>query len=265
MSEEAISPEVENVEPSIGEAVETENVEQPTGDNPVKEPIFSEEGQSVFNAKMAEAKREKREIEQKLAQQQEELDRIRSQQPQETRPNVPEIKDKFDYDSDEEYFRAISDRDKAIADGAKFDAKQEVLQQQAQYQQQQALQAEAQEAQKLYVGYLDNAEKNGVGRAKAEESAAALVQFGFNDNGLGRILLAEPDAGLIVPFVASNVDAMDSLTSASLHNVGRVIDSIRAKAAALKPNVTEAPDPIGSVGGSAVPPAERGPKGASFE
>jgi hypothetical protein len=101
-----LTPEVETpeaTEPMSGGA-EAQTTASEQEDKP-KEPMFSEEGQQLFNTKMAEEKRAKRELEAKYQQQ---LQDLQAKVPQEVAPVSNDIPSQYDFDTDADYNNAIN-------------------------------------------------------------------------------------------------------------------------------------------------------------
>ena len=256
--------EVETDTPMSGESPEQSG---DTGDNQEsnesKPPLFSEEGQQVFNAKMAEGKRAQRELEadkQKLAAQ---LQEIQAQLPQNQRPTLPELPDPYSL-SDEEYREAITQRDTRVQEIATFDANANAQAQYNQSLQAQAAQKQQEQIQTTVGGFNDNAKKHGIEAAELNQAINTVNQYGISED-LGLHIMGRNDGPLIAKFLAANPLELDNLNSVTPLQAAVMIETqIASKAAALKPRTTSAPDPLQPLQGGGSPPKERGPKGATY-
>ena len=256
--------EVETDTPMSGESPEQSG---DTGDNQEsnesKPPLFSEEGQQVFNAKMAEGKRAQRELEadkQKLAAQ---LQEIQAQLPQNQRPTLPELPDPYSL-SDEEYREAITQRDTRVQEIATFDANANAQAQYNQSLQAQAAQKQQEQIQTTVGGFNDNAKKHGIEAAELNQAINTVNQYGISED-LGLHIMGRNDGPLIAKFLAANPLELDNLNSVTPLQAAVMIETqIASKAAALKPRTTNAPDPLQPLQGGGSTPKERGPKGATY-
>ena len=69
----------------------------------------------------------------------------------------------------------------------------------------------------------------------------------------------------MVQHLAANPLELHELVTASPIAAGRMLADVKAKAAALKPKTSDAPDPASALGGRGAPQKGRGPQGATFE
>ena len=227
---------------------------------------FTEEQQRVFNEaigkktwKLREAEREK----ERLAK---ELEEVRKRLPTESRPVVPEIPDPYTL-TDEQYRHKQAERDKALRDAAAFDARQQALQEQArqlQYAQEQQRQREVEE---VVQTYTQRATQLGVKSEELQQAAQVVGAFGLGCNDpLTQFILADEHGPLITKYLAKNPLELEQLVSMPVTQAAvRIATSIKQKAAALKPKVNTAPDPVDTPRSTGTGQKTRGPIGATFE
>jgi len=257
--------EVETDTPMSGESPEESG---DTGDNQEsnesKPPLFSEEGQQVFNAKMAEGKRAQRELEaekQKLANQ---LQEMQAQLPQNQRPEMPDVPDRYDFDSDEQFNQAKNNFVAKVQEISSFDANANAQAQYNQSLQAQAAQKQQEQIQTTVGGFNDNAKKHGIEAAELNSAINTVNQYGISED-LGLHIMGRNDGPLIAKFLAANPLELDNLNSVTPLQAAVMIETqIASKAAALKPRTTNAPDPLQPLQGGGSTPKERGPKGATY-
>ena len=226
-------------------------------------PIFTEEQQRIFDdaigKKVFKLREKEREAEQ-LRKRLEELEQPETR----SRPVVPALPDPFAV-SDEEYKRQIMHREQALISAAAYDTRQQMLQ----TQQAQMAQEAAQKQQEVLVekvqSYAQRAKTLGVKAEELQAAGSIVGQFGIDDS-LVQYILEDDHGPLITKYLAQNVAELDSLrhlhpTMAAV----RIATQIKAKAVALKPKFTQAPDPIRRPQPSGAQVKPKGPQGATFE
>lgn len=229
---------------------------------------FSPEQQAVVDKIAAEKTFKLREAERKAEQErrelQQQIEAMRSKLPQEKRPEVPEYPDRYDFDNEEQFRQAVRQRDELQRQQMQYDARQEAVV--AQREEQKRLQAQQQQQQLVEQAktYTSNAEKMGIKAEELQQAGNMVAQYGLSDELAGEILQDE-QGPLITKYLANNVAALDQLVRATPYQAGMLMNSIKAEAVKLKPNVSRAPEPVDHLNGNGAPPQERGPKGATFE
>ena len=262
--DEVVEAEVEAQEPLSGESPEESG---DTGDNQESnesKPLFSEEGQKVFNAKMAEAKRQTRELEAEKQKYADQLQQMQSQLPQNQRPSVPELPDRYDFDSDEDYRQASATRDAKMRELVNFETQERFKQVQAQRQQEQGQRAAQEQMKTTLTEFQQNAVKVGIESSELNQNIETVNSYGIDQN-LGIHIMSRPDGPLITKYLAANPGELDRLNQSDPYTAASIVATeIAQKAANLKPRTTNAPDPLSPLRGSGSTPKERGPKGATF-
>ena len=227
---------------------------------------FSEEQQKVFNEVIGKKTFKLRETERENERLAKELAELRSKVPTNTRPEVPPRPDPYTL-TEEQYRQAQEARDKALSDAIAFDARQ------AQYNEQ-ARQIKAQQEQQRHEALVESAKtytqqavKLGVKPDELARAAKVVDTFGLDSNHpLVPMILADEHGPLITKYLANNVLELERVMSMPLANAAVYLaTSVKQKAAALKPKVNTAPDPIDTPLSSGSGQKRRGPEGATYE
>lgn len=254
------------------EEVETEGQETDSDSSPDTEaaqekqtkPVFDEQQQQVFDKAIADKVFKLREKEREAEQLKQRLENLEQQIPKQERPNVPKEPDPYAL-SDQEYQRQLRMRDEAIARQAAFDAQQRYQQQEAQRLQQEQLMKEQEALNEKVSTYSQRAVQLGISNEELQAAGNAVASFGIADDVVNYIL--EDDLGpAITKYLSQNVTELDTIRSMTPAQAAvRIATHVREKAAALKPKVNAAPDPVEQPAKAGVAPKARGPKGAIFE
>ena len=263
-SEEDVTTEEEVAETE--DSVEEQDTESApeAGENPEKHITFSEEQQRILDEAVGKKVFKLREKEREAEALKKRLEELEARIPEQRRPNVPDIPDPFAL-SDEEYKRQLYQRDEALKQAIAYDQQQQMLKQQQQQLEQQRLQKQQEVLTEKVQSYSQRAVKLGI---KAEELQAAgntIAQFGIHDDVASYIL--EEDSGpLITTYLSKNLLELEKLRDMSPARAAVYIaTTVKQKAAALKPKVNSAPDPLEQPHGAGTAPKPRGPQGATFE
>ncbi len=254
----------------IQEVQEVESEEQETASEPSpdsgethEKPIFTEEQQRIFDEAIGKKVFKLREKEREAEQLRRQLEELRQPETR-SRPSIPEMPDPFAV-TDEEYKRRIREREQALISAAAYDAQQQVLEQQ-----QRAMAAEAARKQQEVMtekvqSYSERAKTLGVRPDELQAAGAIVGQFGMDDS-LVQYILEDDHGPLITKYLSQNIQELDNLrymhpTMAAV----RIATQIKAKAAALKPKLTNVPNPIRTPQPTGIAPKPKGPRGATFE
>ena len=263
-SEEDVTTEEEVAETE--DSVEEQDTESApeAGENPEKHITFSEEQQRILDEAVGKKVFKLREKEREAEALKKRLEELEARIPEQRRPNVPDIPDPFAV-SDEEYKRQLYQRDEALKQAIAYDQQQQMLKQQQQQLEQQRLQKQQEVLTEKVQSYSQRAVKLGI---KAEELQAAgntIAQFGIHDDVASYIL--EEDSGpLITTYLSKNLLELEKVREMSPAAAAVYIaTTVKQKAAALKPKVNSAPDPLEQPHGAGTAPKPRGPSGATFE
>jgi hypothetical protein len=230
-----------------------------------KKPVkFDEEQQRIFDDAIGKKTFKLREVERQAEALQKQLEDVQSKLPKQERPQVPEAPDPFAI-SDEEYRRQLSQRDEAVSKAAAYDAQQQYLQQQQYQLAEQARQKQQEALNSKIENYASRATKMGIKSEELQVAGATVSNFGIQEELVSFII--EDDHGpLITKYLSQNLTELDNLRSMSpIQAAIRITNEIKPKAAALKPKVNQAPDPVETPQGAGISPKPKGPKGATFE
>lgn len=254
-------PVEQEQEPATGD--EPSESAPDSGDNHDKKVEFSEDQQRKIDEIVAKQVFKRKELEREHERTRKELEELRKQLPTEQRPKVPDMPDPLSL-TDEQYRRYLADRDEAIKRQAAFDAQQALIQQQMQAQQAQLI-AKQQEA--LLESANTYKQRAGVLGVKQEELLQAgniVAQFVSED--LGQVILQDDHGPLITKYLANNLAVLDELSRMNpILAAARIASEIKPKAAALKPKVNQAPDPLQPIRQAGRSATAEGPEGATYE
>jgi hypothetical protein len=235
-----------------------------TGDNQSTKIEFSEDQQRHFNdvvgKKTFKAKQAEREAEKLRA----ELAEVKKQIPQAQKPEVPSIPSQYDYDTDEQYQSAVRGRDGKIQELARYEEQDRFRNAMHQNQQAQEQRAAEERVATAVQSFQDNAKRHGIDEAELNQAIEKVNMYGISQE-LGMHIMDRADGGLIAKHLANNPQDLELLTSVSPLQAAVLVETqIAAKANALKPKVTNAPDPVETLNGTGVPAKKRGPPGATY-
>ena len=265
VGEEQETDQVQQSEEVETEGQETDSDPSPdTGESQEKQITFSEEQQRIFDEAVGKKVFKLREKEREAEALKKQLEEIQARLPQETRPVVPDLPDPF-ASSDEEYRRRLQERERAISEAAAYDARQQlVYAQQRQAEQEVARQRQA-ALEEQVKSYAQRATTLGVKPEELQVAGNIVAQFGIDDT-LVNYILQDDQGPLITKYLSQNLTELENIRSLPPTMAAvRIATQVKAKAAALKTKVNQAPKPIQTPHGAGVAPKPRGPQGATFE
>jgi len=239
------SEEIENQE--IGSELATDNdgehEEKPQVDDEIakQEAVQKTINEKVFKQRQAE--RERDEFKAKV----EAYERKQREEQEMLLQNVPPLPDPFD----ENYEEKIAQRDSILAKKAQYEWEQQFQQKQSQQQQEQAQRAKLEELQQKAVSYSARAKELGINQNELQEAANKVAQYQLNDD-LVMEILSDKNGALITKYLAANPNDGYELATLSPYKQGVYLEQIKAKAGALKPKKTNAPEPPTHIKGSTV-------------
>ena len=159
-------------------------------------------------------------------------------------PDMPE--DSFD----DNYADDMANWQAAVQRKATFDANQNILAQAQQAQQQQAQLKQQQQQAERNVKFLTNAKTSNISNDEMQGLFQTIASYGGVGNDNAAFIMDDPDAALIVKHLAANpqeIAAMQQMNGYTLANHINV--NVRAKAKALKPKQSSAPQPATNIQG----------------
>lgn len=227
-------------------------------------PVFDEQQQQVFDKAIADKVYKLRQAEREAEQLKQRVTELEQQKPKQERPNVPKEPDPYAL-TDAEYQRQLQQRDEAIAQRAAFDAQVRFQQQEAERLQREQAAKEQEALSEKVAAYSQRATQLGITNDELQSAGNTVAGFGIADEVVNYIL--EDEIGpAITKYLSQNVTELDALRSMPPTQAAvRIATEIRKKAAALKPKVNAAPDPVEQPAKAGVAPKARGPQGATFE
>lgn len=224
---------------------------------------FSEDQQRVVDEIVGKKVYKLREKEREAEDLKKRLEELESKLPKEKRPEVPDLPDPYSLDEGQ-LKEALKRREDAIRQAAAYDAQQQYLQQQREELQRQQQLQQQQELIERADTYGKQAKKLGVKAEELQQAGQVVAQFISND--LGYYILQDDQGPLITKYLANNLTLLDEISR--MHPAlaaARIASEIKPKAAALKPKVTAAPDPLEPTRNANTAPRRRGPEGATYE
>lgn len=262
---EEVAPVDDVNEPEGQQDEDSDGSESAPDKTPNEEVVkFDEKQQEVFNKAIAEKVHKRREAERKAEKLEKELEELKAKFPQQTRPEVPQVRDPLAL-NDAEFADYQARRDKALRDQAAYDARQQFIQQQNEQMQQRKAQAQHEALVEDVKTYSSRATKLGVKAEELQEAGNAVAQYGI-DEQLVQYILQDDHGPLITKYLAKNPLELETLRNMSpVMAAARIATSIKQKASALKPKVNSAPDPIDLPSRSGSAQKKAGPVGATFE
>lgn len=235
------------------------------GENQQGKITFSDEQQQVFNDAIGKKVAKQREAEQKVEQLQQELADLQSKLPQETRPDVPAMPDRYDFDNDQDFSEAVAKRDEALRAQERYDATQKAAQEAEQAQERQRLHDEQQKIMDRVDSYSQRAVELGITEDELAAAGGKVANYGISAD-LANFILGHADGPLITAALAANPVEMDNLRSMDYGNAAvHIVTNIVPTLDAFKPKPSSAPEPTPVLSGGGVPPKEIGPKGATYD
>ena len=239
-----------------------------TGEN---QPKSEDSGGNIDQAKVNEAinkqhfkfRQEQRQHQQTRQQLEDAQKRLSELQAKSNDVVIPPLPDPYDDDFDAK----VRERDEAIRRKAAIDAEKVT----AQTQQSATLEADQQAALEQFQAkarkYDERINTLGVKREEVEKAAGIVAQYELSQDMIDLILENE-NGPLITQYLAANPLELDGLTSMSTAQAAIRLHSVIVPAAAsLKPQASNAPDPIEDIGSGRGVGEKTSPflKGARFE
>ena len=251
---------VENPETGSDLAPDSQGQDEQT---PQAESTVNQEAiNKVINRKHFEAQQAKRELEEaqaKIA----EFEKAKAEQEAAQVGNIPPRPEQYDDDFEQK----LNAREDALLRKAQHDAQQTLAQQQQAEQLKQQELAQQQEQAKQNQAFMDRASELGIDHNVVNAAATTLVNHGISAE-LGSAIIADSDGPLIAQHLAANPLEVYELSQMNPILAGAKFAEIKAKAAALKPKTSSAPEPATNLsGGTADPEVGRykNIRGAKFE
>lgn len=199
------------------------------------------------HAKYREEERKRKEVERQLEEYQTKEREERAQ----SFKNIPDIPDRWDFDSDEDYNAAVSKRDNLLRQQAihEQDEAKRLEAQQNQLQQQQLEQQQA--VQEAYTSYSSKVQELGIDANKMQQAGQLVEQSVSNDMVMA--ILADEVGPQITLHLAENPDDLAALNNINPIIAGAKFAEIKQKASATKKQQsTKAPKPATRVEGGGV-------------
>lgn len=259
-------------EPTETEGQEVEETPEPdsesatdSGNSAHEKPVeFTEEQQKIFNDAVGKKVFKLREKEREAEALRKRLEELEARIPQQGRPVVPEAPDPFAL-SEQEYRQRLVQRDQAIREAAAFEAQQQALQWQRKQAEEQQQRRAMERQQEEVRAYADRANKLGVAAAELQEAGTLVASYGI-DPALVEMILADDHGPLLTKYLAKNQLELERLVQMPVTMAAvRLATDLKSKAVAMKPKVTNAPDPLSQPRNAGISPKPKGPRGATFE
>lgn len=211
------------------------------------------------HAKYREEERKRIEMEEKLKAANKKLEAFEAEKGEITIPPVP---DTFDEDFEEK----LKQRDEAIMQKAQQDAQKQSVVAQQTANEEAVAKVEEERVQTLIGGYSQRINTLGLNADEVRVAGDTVVRNGI-DGSVAEYILGDEDGPLITKYLAENPVIQDELRHLPPIQAAMKIDStIRQAVSTMKPQVSDAPDPIETLDGrGAGEQVSRFIKGATFE
>ena len=258
MSEQEATADEQLVE-EIVEEQEADIEELDTAPEEKEEVTEPEEPKVDYNKVIAQKAFESREHKREAESLRQELAAIKEREAILKEPMILPLPDQYD----DNYAEQMVARDKSIQEKAQYDASQRVQAEQAEYQRQQQNQEQINQVNERGNKYKENSIKLGVDQAQLGEAANIVANYGIRQD-VAMELLSEEQGPLITMYLAQNPQALDAINTANAISLGNVWNDIKTKASSLQTKTTSTPDPVETQKGSGVGPKNRGPAGATY-
>jgi len=166
--------------------------------------------------------------------------------------DIPNLPDRFDFDTDEEFNAANKRRDDAIIAQTNYTASNNAYLQQQQLNQQQAAQAKAKQFNESVNSYTSKAVELGIKQEELKAAGDAVAGYGLSDD-LVMHILSDSDGPLITKHLAANPQDGYQLAQMGFSPAaGNFLNDIKAKASALRPKTSSTPAPATNLTGNGV-------------
>ena len=162
---------------------------------------------------------------------------------------LPEFPDEFDDNFEEKKDKYIE----AVRKQEAFNVQQSLYTQQQQLQQEREAQAKQQQQAKLEQDFLARAKGTGAKDDEIISVISTLVTAGVGGD-LGNAVMSNPDGYFIAKHLAANPMEVHELTTMNPILAGTKFAEMAAKASALKPKTSNAPEPATNLSGNGVDP-----------
>ncbi len=224
-------------------------------------PETEEDKQKKALAKLAF---EKRVADREAKQLREELEKLRANLPQQSRPVVPELPDPLTM-TDDQHRKFMEQRDAALAQRAAWDAQQQMLNEQKQRAEQERQRQQQEAVLKAAETYTARAVQLGVKPDELHQAGNMVAQYGIDAN-LAEMILQDEQGPLITKYLSQNIMELAELNNLPVTQAAvRIATIIKQKAAALKPKVSTAPAPPQPVRSGGIGHKDYGIEGATYE
>ena len=185
--------------------------------------------------------------------------RLKSQMPQEQRPDVPPPIDPLDDD----YEGKTKARDTALQEAAAFDVRQDVARTQAENAESTAQNERRETFNQAARSYTERAQKLGLDATGLQVAGQTVAEYGVSDE-LTEHILNDEQGPLITQYLAGNLNELETLRNlspmqAAVHLATQIVPKLKAV-----PTNTGAPPPSDGLSGTGAPPKERGPEGCTY-
>lgn len=173
---------------------------------------------------------------------------------------VPPLPDQYDDD----YEVKVKAHVDALNRKAQADAYQNHLREQQAQEQRKREREEIERNQKRNAEFTQNAQALGIDQQKLAQAAQTVVNYGITSD-IEDAIMNDKDGALVLMHLASNPLELSDLIDSDPISKGMILAEVKSKAQSLKPKTSSAPPPPTTLSGRGAPPAQRGPKGATFE
>lgn len=192
------------------------------------------------------------------------LQTLEAKSTQTAKPEVPPMPDPLSM-TESQFREHAQKRDDALVRNAQWEAEQRQHNLMAQQAEQERQRQQQEATRKAVETYTARSVQLGLKQDELQHAGNMVAQFGIDLN-LADMILHDEQGPLITKYLAQNLMELDEINRLPIAQAAlRIGTVVKQKAAALKPRVSAAPDPIKPIGGGNLPHKELGPEGASYD
>lgn len=162
---------------------------------------------------------------------------------------VGEMPDSLDFDTDAEFTQAKTQYINNIRAHANHDAQQASIEKQRQDNLAAQQYKVHEERQTSIKSYSENATKLGITNEELQLAGNAVASYGISQD-METAILSDSEGPLLTKYLAANPQEVGNLNSMNPIQAGAYLVSLKAKAGALKPKSSSAPNPTTDIAGS---------------
>lgn len=226
------SQEQKSDEPETEDPPQTDKAEKP--ERPINQQAVDKRINKAIREKYEE-KRKREKIEHELQQARQKLEQYDKKI-----VDIPDMPDAFDPNFDEK----IKQRDEALKEQARIEAKKVIEQEHLENQMRQQAQKDRDTINGYVQNMFSNAQKIGINEDELRQADDTVAGF-IKDAGLATFILSQNDAPLIIHHLANNLSELENISRMNpIEAAAYIATSVTSSAKKYRPNIPTTPDPL---------------------